>query len=211
MKITKPELKSMLVIILLFGFSLYLYNKVPLRIPIHWDLNGEADAYSARAARLFLIPICALIVYIILTAVPKIEIFRRSLTSFKKKYENIKIILIVFFVLIYTATIVHIFYPFNIYYVVAPAILALLYYIGYSVQFIQRNYFIGIKTPWTLDSGYVWKKTHELGSLLFRGIAVAMGGLIFLPEYFWMSLIILFVLAVICLFVYSYVLHKNRI
>ena len=45
---------------------------------------------------------------------------------------------------------------------------ALFIYIGFLVEHAEQNWFVGIRTPWTLSSERVWKKTHALGGTPFK-------------------------------------------
>ena len=74
----------------------------------------------------------------------------------------------------------------------------------------KRNFFIGIRTPWTLSSDYVWNETHRIGGTLFiiSGFLALLGALF--PGYaLWLLLIPLFA-SVIFTFVYSYVLYQRE-
>ena len=63
---------------------------------------------------------------------------------------------------------------------IIPAFAVLLFYIGILIKHAKRNWFIGIRTPWTLSSDKVWDKTHALGGKLFQVSAViTLGGIFF--------------------------------
>lgn len=59
----------------------------------------------------------------------------------------------------------------------------LFYYIGILMEHAEINWFIGIRTPWTLSSDMIWKKTNRLGGKLFRiaGIVTLLGA--FFPGF----------------------------
>jgi uncharacterized membrane protein len=44
---------------------------------------------------------------------------------------------------------------------------ALFAMLGNYFQTVRPNYFIGIRTPWTLENEQVWKNTHRLGGRLW--------------------------------------------
>ena len=66
----------------------------------------------------------------------------------------------------------------------APAIAVLFVAVGFLLERAERNWFVGIRTPWTLSSDAVWRHTHDRAATLFKlsGV-VALGGLLF-PSYF---------------------------
>jgi uncharacterized membrane protein len=64
-----------------------------------------------------------------------------------------------------------------------PAFSGFFYYLGILIEHAKRNWFIGIRTPWTLSRDEVWEDTHRIGGRLFKGSAlVALLGL-FVPTY----------------------------
>ena len=72
------------------------------------------------------------------------------------------------------------------------------------MQFAKRNFFIGIRTPWTLSSDRVWDKTHKLGSVLFRVVAFFIVIAFFFPDYFFWIFVVPLLGMIVYLFVYSY-------
>ena len=89
----------------------------------------------------------------------------------------------------------------------------MLYYVmGVTLGKSKRNWFFGIRTPWTLSSGFVWEKTHELGGKLFRIAAfMALGGLLFRGNAAIMFAIVPVVLVAIITVIYSYFEHRKEV
>lgn len=210
MGLSKTDKAAFFVILLLFLISFSIYSKVPERLPVHWNAAGEADGYGSRFMGLFLMPIIILAVYLLFIFIPKMAVFKKNIEDFLKYFESMKLVILLFFVGLYSATIIQIYRPFNMSYFVAPAVAVLLYYTGYLMKFAKRNFFIGIRTPWTLSSDMVWEKTHKIGSVLFRIVAVFVLTAFFFPEYFlWIFLIPLSGM-VVFLFVYSYLEFRKE-
>jgi len=94
---------------------------------------------------------------------------------------------------------------------ILPAIGLLFIVVGSLLRKAKRNFFIGIRTPWTLSSDTVWEKTHQLGSVLFMisGVLAVIGGFIGGNTAFWM-LIIPLIGSTVFLLVYSYVLYERE-
>ncbi|MDD5082760.1 MAG: SdpI family protein, partial [Dehalococcoidales bacterium] len=86
----------------------------------------------------------------------------------------------------------------------------LLYYCGILVANAQRNWFVGIRTPWTLSSDRVWEKTHRLGGRLFKaaGVLALLG--IFLPGYAILFILIPAVVIAFWTIVYSYLEYRKE-
>ena len=98
-------------------------------------------------------------------------------------------------------------YNINIIQYLSPALAILIFYSGVLIYKASRNWFIGIRTPWTLSSDFVWKKTHEIGSILFKISAVfCFFGMFFYEIAIWLILVPLFA-SVIFIYVYSYIIY----
>jgi uncharacterized membrane protein len=93
-----------------------------------------------------------------------------------------------------------------------PAVGALFVIIGYLIKFSKRNFFVGLRTPWTLASDYVWEKTHKVGSWIFMalGVWMAVVGLLFSPKYLVWGILVPVFGMFIWMFVYSYLLYKKE-
>jgi uncharacterized membrane protein len=76
----------------------------------------------------------------------------------------------------------------------APAMGLLFFAAGVMVEHAKRNWFIGIRTPWTLSNDEVWEKTHRLGGKLFR-----IAGLLGIAGVFFPKHALLFMLAPVLL------------
>lgn len=212
MKLDKKEFPILTIILLMFIIAFYTFPLLPDMIPIHWNMKGEVDNYGSKSIGVFLIPIITLIMYLFISVIPSISVFRSNIMKFIKHVYGIKIALVFFMFFIYIITLLPNFgYKFNITNLILPAMAILFYYIGYMMKFAKRNFFIGIRTPWTLANEKVWNKTHEVGSVLFRIFAFIFISVVFLPEYGVYILLISLLILVFFLFIYSYILYQKEI
>ncbi|MBW2974110.1 SdpI family protein [Candidatus Woesearchaeota archaeon] len=211
MEIDKKELPLIIFIILIFAASVYLYPKMPERMPVHWNSAGEIDGYGGRFAGLFLIPLFLAGIYLLFLFLPKIMVYKENFEKFKGYFYGFKVVFILFFSAIYIAMLLPNFrIIINMVYIMIPSLSVFLFYIGYMLKFAKRNYFIGIRTPWTLASEDVWNKTHRLGSKLFKLSALVMLSSIFFPEQFVWFIIAPLLSVIVILFVYSYVQYQKE-
>ncbi len=92
-------------------------------------------------------------------------------------------------------------------------LIGLLYLIlGNYFKTVKANYFIGIRTPWTLENETVWKRTHKLGGKMWfvGGITVIIFSLILDSQInFTLFLVITGIISIIPI-IYSYIIYKKE-
>ena len=208
----KKELPLIAIVLLPFIYLAYIWNQLPEKVPMHWNIKGEIDRYGEKV-ELIIIPIfLPLLVYIIFLVVPKIDPKNR-LNKMGNKLQTIKFLLttlmsILALFIIYTAKNESFTNPNYMVLIIGVLYIVL----GNYFKTLKANYFIGIRTPWTLEKETVWKKTHELGGKLWfiGGIIVVIASLILPKETnFTVFLIITGIITIIPI-VYSYLTFKNE-
>ncbi|MDN3491728.1 SdpI family protein [Winogradskyella bathintestinalis] len=208
----KKELPLIAIVLLPFIYLAYIWDQLPDKVPMHWNMEGEIDRYGEKVELIIIPIILPLLVYLIFLVVPKIDP-KNKLHKMGDKLQTIKFLLTTFMsilamFIIYTAENESFTNP-N-YLVMFIGILYII--LGNYFKTIKTNYFIGIKTPWTLESETVWKKTHILGGKLWfaGGIIVVISSLILEQQMnFTLFLIITGIITIIPI-VYSYFIFKNE-
>ena len=207
---TKKEILPIAVIVFIVLLTMFVYTSLPTEIPSHWNAQGEIDAYSSRTFTVLFFPAIIIGVYLLMMFIPNIDPLKRNYPSFKVPYYWFKTAFVVFFSALYLFTIwTAMGENLNINYFIIPAFALLFIVIGLFLPKVEKNYFVGIKTPWTLASEEVWKRTHNLGGRLF----ILVGIITLLGFFFFEQAIFIFLIsiiaAVIILFVYSYLIYKR--
>ena len=208
----KKELPLIAIVLLPFVYLAYIWNQLPEKVPMHWNIKGEIDRYGDKI-ELIIIPILLpLLVYVIFLVVPKIDP-KNKLNKMGNKLQTIKVLLTTFMsilalFIIYSAKNQSFTNPNYI-----VLLIGILYIIlGNYFKTIKANYFIGIRTPWTLENETVWKETHKLGGKMWfvGGIIVVLSSLILDKRpNFTIFLIITGIITIIPI-VYSYLLIRNE-
>lgn len=209
--ILRKDLPLIAIVLLPFAYLAYIWKDLPEKVPMHWNINGEVDRFGTKY-ELLLIPILLpLLIYVIFLIVPKIDPKKR-LKDMGGKYQSLKAILIIFMsalslFIMYAATneTAH-----NPNYIVL--IIGLLFiFLGNYFKTIKPNYFIGIKTPWTLENETIWKKTHELaGKMWFvGGLLVVFSSLVLPKEQNFTLFLVITVIITVVPVVYSYLLFRE--
>ena len=171
------------ILLLLFVSSLILFPFLPEILASHWDARGVADGYMSKTWALFLLPVIALAVTLFLAYLPRLDPLRENIEQFRNTYEWFLAGILLFLLYIHLLTLAwNLGFRFSMMMVLSPAFAAFFYGCGILIGRAKRNWFIGIRTPWTLSSDHVWEVTHRRGALLFRVCGlIALGGVI-LPD-----------------------------
>lgn len=160
----------LVVVMILSSFLLgwFLYPLLPEQVPSHWNFRGEIDDYSSKTWGAFGIPLMLLGMYLLFKVLPLIDPKKENYENFPKTYAALKYILTFFFLILYVVIIAtSLGYPVSINKII-PAIISILFIaIGNYLTTVRPNYFVGIKTPWTLANETVWKKTHRISGRLW--------------------------------------------
>ncbi len=172
----------LLIVVAAFVASAIVYPRLPATIPTHWNIDGQPDGWSSRAFGALIFPVLMLGMWGLLRVLPAIDPRGANYAKFGGAYEAIVDALMIFLfgmhVVVLRAALGD---PVQVGRVVPFGIGVLLIVIGNLLPRCRPNWFIGIRTPWTLSSDRVWEKTHRLGGRLF----VAAGLLIAMVALFW--------------------------
>lgn len=189
-----------------------VYTKLPAQVPTHWNLDGTVT-YSGKNALWFLSLLPALFA-LLMYAVPKIDPKRKNYQKFEGVYEGFIIVLMLFLDVLVAATVVESFYPgkLSIPGVICTMLGLLFVFIGNVMPKFKQNFFMGIKTPWTLSDSQVWNKTHRVAGFIWF-----FGGILCIISAFFLKDVALFVvfmtlvlLMVFIPFIMSYVWYQKR-
>ena len=174
----KSELIIVAIILLSFAIGIYYYPQMPEKLASHWGAQGKVDGYTSKFWGLFLMPIISVGLLLIFILIPRIDPLKSNIQQFRKHYDGFVVLILVFLFYLYLLTIFwNSGYTFNMTIFLSPALAILYYYTGILIENAKRNWFIGIRTPWTLSSDNVWEKTHKIAGKLFKiaGIVALIG------------------------------------
>lgn len=212
MKINRYDLIACGLALIAFIIGAIFYPQMPEQMASHWNAQGVADGYASRFEGVYLLPIISLVLVMLLLLVPKIDPLKANIEKFKRYYYGFVLLFVVFFNYIYLLTLLwNNGSRFDMTQALTPAMGILFYLTGVMISKAKRNYFIGIRTPWTLSNDEVWNKTHQLGGWLFK-----FSGLITILGVFFADYAILFMLAPVLVsaavsFIYSYIVYQKVI
>jgi uncharacterized membrane protein len=210
-KFDKKELIPIFIIFIMFSIGIFLYDKMPEQMPTHWNFEGEIDGYGSKFTGLLLMPIITLGIYLLMSAIPYIAVYKKNIKAFYFYYFGFKIMFIVYMLILYILTLLPNFdIMINMNYVIMPLVAIILFFSGFLMEKSKRNYFIGIRTPWTLSSDKVWNETHKVGAKGFKLIAIIMFISAFIGKCAIIFSVAVLIGFVVVIFVYSYLLFKKE-
>jgi len=210
MKLRKSEIISLLIIMISFIIGISFYSLLPDKVASHWNAKGEVDGYMSKFGGLFLMPVISLVLLLLFIIIPKIDPLKHNIEKFRKYFNGFIVLMMLFLFYLYILTILwNIGVRFNFVHLLVPIFSIFFYYCGILIQKAQRNWFIGIRTPWTLSNEQVWNKTHKIGGILFKiaGIISLIG--ILLPEYALFFVICPVIIASLFPVIYSYFAYQK--
>ena len=190
--------------------AFFVYPLLPAVVPTHWGVGGQADGFGASWIGAFLFPLIMVFTLLLFALIPRIMVFKKNFKSFEKQYWAFAFFMQLFFIVFYALTLVPNFgFEFNMSIFVSLLVAVLFIVIGILMPSFKRNFFIGIKTPWTLSSDKVWDKTHKLGGKLFiaSGIIAFIG--LLAPDYTILIMIVPVLVSVVIVFLYSFLLFRK--
>lgn len=212
--LTEKEMKNNLIkeallfllMLLPLVYLFFIWDSLPAKLPMHYDVHGNVNRYGSKTELILLSFLISPVVYFIFLFIPLIDP-KGKIKEMGNKFFQLKTILILFlssltFYIIHTSKESKELHP-NIIFCFLGVLFAVL---GYYFRSIKSNYFIGIRTPWTLENETVWKDTHKLGSKVWMagGALIAILGITVNPEIFIFFFFTIVVLLVLIPVIYSY-------
>ena len=193
-------------------FSISVFESLPEQMASHWNTENQVDGYTSRFWGAFLMPIVTVGLLVMFLVIPNIDPLKANIVQFREYFNAFITLMVLFMVYMHILTILWNMgrNQFNMGAAMLPALGLIFVFAGVMMRKAKRNFFIGIRTPWTLSNDVVWDKTHQLGSTLFiiSGVIAVLGGLF---EEFAIWLVLGPVIgSTIFLPVYSYVVYQQE-
>ena len=193
--------------------GLLLWDRLPDPMASHWNVNDQVDGYMPKLWGIAIAPLIALVMFLLFLIIPSIDPLKANIAKFRESFNLFIVLITAFMIYIYGLTLAwNLGYTsFKISTALLPAMGLLFIFIGFMLRKAKRNFFIGIRTPWTLSNDIVWDKTHQLGSVLFilSGILTFIGGLFGGMIALWFLFVPL-IGSTIFLIIYSYLLYRQE-
>lgn len=193
------------------ALSLWAYPRLPETVATHWSIRGEPDGYSSRLFAVAFMPLLILALTGLFAVLPRIDPRRANYARFGDTYRLITNAVLVMPLVVHGVVLAAgLGHDVPLTRLLPLSIGLLLVFLGNYLTRVEPNWLIGIRTPWTLSSDTVWRKTHRTGGWLFvlAGLVIAAGA--FVPRLFLPLLITAALGATLIPVVQSYILWKRE-
>ncbi len=146
---------------------------LPNPSPIHWNAAGEVDGYGSPLLAALLTPAIATLLVVLAPLLPRLDPRGRNYEAFRPTFELFMNGLLLFFTALQLVTLGYALgWPVSVPRVIGAGVGLLLALIGNELGRVQPNYFVGVRTPWTLADPEVWRRTHRVGGRVFAAVGV---------------------------------------
>jgi len=206
---------SWIISIIILVISIYVVQSVPsdMQLPIHWNIDGAVDRYGNASTVLFMLPGVLMLILALFSSLKYIDPRKENIAMSQKSIGAFSLAFSVFVAVMeagYIAVIND--KEVQIMLIITFSMGMLFMMIGNYLSKTRSNFFIGIRTPWTLSSDVVWKKTHDLAGKLFMVVGLVIAGSCwFISTNTLMSLVIFTVLpAALVPVIYSWWLWQQE-
>ncbi len=205
----RADVISLVFVATAFIVAAVLYPSLPEQIPTHWNASGEVDGYMKKPGGVLIMPAMALITYVIMKVIPVISPKGFRTDKFSDVIAVLQVALVGFMSIVAVLVLLEargLNVRINEMIIAGTGLLFVI--IGNYLGKVRKNFFIGIRTPWTLASDEVWNRTHRIGGKLFMlsGVIIWIGALLGLPLTWTVGVAVGLVLIPV---VYSYFLYRR--
>lgn len=205
----RANLLSYLFIVAAVAVAAFLYPRLPDEVPTHWNTEGQVDGYMSKPWGVIVMPLAAILVFVMMRLIPVISPKGYRTESFANVVHIFQVTTVGFMSLVAILALLAgsgIDVPLN--QVIFAALGLMFMIIGNYMGKTRKNFFLGIRTPWTLASDEVWGRTHRVAGRLFilQGLFMLSGVFFEVPTWLLMGMV--GVIMVVPL-VYSYVIYKK--
>ena len=154
-----------------WALAAWLYPSLPQRMPTHWNIKGTVDGWGDKSWATFLMPGMMIAFLILFAFLPALSPKHFEVDSFRSTYLYIMVLITGLFaymngvILLATWQEVRAGPRFmDIGRALIGGIFLFIAFLGNVMGKVRKNFYIGIRVPWTLASDRVWNDTHRLAA-----------------------------------------------
>ena len=162
-----------------WALAAWFYPGLPQQVPIHWNIEGKVDGWGDKSWATFLMPGMMIVFLILFAFLPALSPKHFEVDSFRSTYLFIMVLTIGLFAYINGIILLATWQEVREgpkFMDIGRALIAGLFlffaFLGNVMGKVRKNFYIGIRVPWTLASDRVWNDTHRLAAWLMVAVGV---------------------------------------
>lgn len=206
------QLLTLMAILAPSVYLIYVWPRLPAQVPTHFTIGGQPNGYTSRADMWLLTLGLPLGTALFFSLLPRLDPKRR-LDGDSANFQKLRLAVV---------SLLSGLAGYSLHAGLHPGattgrglvvMLGLFFaFMGNYLTTVQPNYFVGIRTPWTLESPTVWARTHRVGGIVFcvAGLLIAGLALLVPPAYMQMIFISLVLLTAAFSYGYSYLVFRQE-
>lgn len=149
-------------------FTLAVYGSLPERLPSHWNMRGEVDGWSSRAQGAFMAPVLAAGFWLLLPLLRRVDPRRSHYERFGETFWVVVNIVVLFLAAVHVLVLgAGLGWRVDMTRAFLVMLGMMLIGLGNYLPRVRSNWWMGIRTPWTLESETVWRQTHRVAGVTF--------------------------------------------
>lgn len=149
-------------------YLIAVWNKLPDQVPIHWNSAGEVDGWASKRSLPLFVGGLQLGIYLLMRVLPHIDPRKMNIEASARAYQRLRVVLgllfgFIGFLMVHSALHQQMDLPRWL----VPGLFFFLAALGNYMHSLRSNYFIGVRTPWTLEYPAIWERTHRFAARLW--------------------------------------------
>jgi len=202
----------MVVVVLMWVFGFAMLPLIPDPAPIHWNAAGEVDGYGSPWIAALAPALGATIIAVLAPLLPRIDPRGKGYTAFSRTYALIMNSFVLFLAALQGITVgAAIGWSFSVPRLLSIGMALFMVVLGNELGRVTPNYFVGIRTPWTLADDEVWRKTHRVGARIIvgSGLLAMLVSFFIAEDWLFITVLLLIILPVLSTIPYSYIVWRQ--
>lgn len=201
------------ILLLMLILSGWAWMQIPAdqKIPVHWGVSGKPDRFGGKFEGLFVLPLTTVGLIALFALLPRIEPRKMNLERSRRPYVIIWVGTLGVLTVVHAVTVLSALGRNIAVHVVVSVVVGVLFMIiGNYMGKVRSNFFVGIRTPWTLSSELSWNRTNRLGGWLFVvwGLGIVLSAVIGKPSLTYRVILAGAGVLIVVTTIYSYLVWR---
>jgi uncharacterized membrane protein len=209
----KREWLQLLILIAPFVLLAFTWSALPDRIPSHWNLKGEVNDSMGKFWGTMLLPIVNIGLAILLGSLPLFDP-KKQAAGTMRAIRIMRLIMTTFLLALYVLTLeIALGAKANMSFVMFLGLPLLFLAIGNYLPTVRPNYFVGVRTPWTLEDPENWRMTHKFtGKLWVISSVIVIIAMVVLPDSLLRYVFVTYIgIVTVPPLVYSFLFYRRTV